>query len=420
MVDYSRYTDEELERIAGGEQSQEKLDQHPPGFLRSLAQGYGNYAKGFAKGAGQAIGDLGASVVNWPISGIERLTGKNLPHVPHPNLISENPDSLGEKIGQMVGQFGAGVGLPGGAGFKAAQLAEKGYQTLRTGKKLPLIAKLLAGGAGGALEGAAGNESNRGLGAGLGAAAGTAGFAIPAAYNLAKSISSRKIAKNISEEVGKLSHQFNERFTKHLEAGEESGANKFLNQERANIKLLKKAGEGKLAYGLEKFNHHPTLTNAHKAQSDLNKIVSKYSRSRQGSIEADVHDEALKLKNRMLKKISEAFEKSGAKEHGVDYQQSRVDYANEMAPYLDSPAISALLGRNKRGVQTVRPKEFADKLLKEEEFLAQVGHKHPELFRREKINNIKKSHLASSIAAGTAGATAAAFLPYEIRRLLGH
>lgn len=419
-IDFSKYSNEELMKIAQGAQTQKPSAQQEeePGFFKKLGRGYLNYAGGTLRGMGQAAGDLGASAINWPISGIEKLTGAHIPHVPHPDLLNKNPTSLGESIGQHVGQIGAGFALPGGVGLKAAQLANKGYQALRAGKQLPLIGKLLAGGAGGALEGAAGNEENRGLGGAIGSIAGTAGYALPAAYQFAKSLSSKNIAKNIQDEVARLGQHFNERFTSHLQAGEEAGANKFLRGEKGNIKLLKKAGEGKLAYGLEKFNENPTLTNAHKAQSDLNKIVAKFSRSKEGSLEADAYEEALKLKNRLLKKISESFEKAGVKQHGAGYQQSRVDYANEAAPYLDSSAISGLLGKNKRGVQTVRPKEFADKLLQEEEFLAQSGNKHPDLLRREKYNKIKKNKLAQGAALG-AGTLATGFLPYEIRKLLG-
>ena len=226
---------------------------------------------------------------------------------------------------------------------------------------------------------------------------------------------SKNIAKDITNEVNRLGGEFESRFNTALEAGEEAGFNKFMKKQKANIALIKKAGEGKLAYGIEKFNENPTLTNAHRAQSDLNKIVSKYSRSKEGTLESDVYDEALKLKNNLLQKISEAFEKSGSKEHGQQYQQTRVDYATDMGPYLNSKTISALLGKNKRGVQTVRPSQFADKLLEEEEFLAQAGHKHPELLRRERAKNIVK-HPASKLGA-VAGA---AYLPYEIRKLLGH
>lgn len=424
MADLSHLSNEELMKIAqggaggGSAASAPQQQEEEPGFFKSALQGYGNYAKGVVKGGGQALGDLGASAINWPISGIEKLSGHKLPHVPHPHLLDKESDSLGENIGRAVGQVGAGFALPGGVGMKAAQLAGKGYQALRAGKQLPLIGKLLAGGAGGALEGAAGNEENRSLGGVLGSIAGTAGYAIPAAINFGKSISSKNIAKNVQNEVARLGEHFNERFTSHLQAGEEAGANKFLKAEKGKIPLFKKAGEGKLAYGLEKFNENPTLTNAHKAQSDLNKIVSKYSRSKEGSLEADVYSEALKLKNRLLKRISESFEKAGVKEHGAGYQQSRVDYAKEAAPYLDSPVIKGLLGKNSRGVQTVRPGKFADKLLGEEEFLAQAGNKHPELLSREKWNKVKENKLAQGAALG-AGGLATAFLPYEIRKLLG-
>jgi hypothetical protein len=418
--DLSKYSTEELQAMLGKMESSssEPQGQENPELLKSLGQGYLNYAKGALRGMGQAAGDFGASAINWPISGIEKLTGAHIPHVPHPSLLNEHPGSLGESIGQNVGQFGAMLGLPGGVGVKAAQLANKGYQTLRAGQKLPLIGKLLAGGAGGALEGAAGNEENRPLGAKIGAVLGAGGQGAASALGFAKGIRSKNIANQVKNEFERLGQHFNERFTGHLAAGEEAGANKFMRPEKANMKLLKKSGEGKLAYGLEKFNENPTLSNAHQAQSDLNKIVKKYSRSKEGTLESDVHSEALKLKNRLLKKISEGFEKAGAKEHGEGYQQSRVDYANEMAPYLDSPTINALLGRNKRGVPTIRPKEFADKLLQEEEFLAQSGQKHPELLQREKYNKLKSNKLAQGAALG-AGGLSTAFLPYEIRKLLG-
>lgn len=395
--------------------------QETTGILNTIGKGYLNYAGGSLRGIGQGLGDFGASALNAPISIAEMLSGKKIPHVPHPHFLHENPDSLGESIGQTVGQIGAGLGLPGGAATKGVQLIGKGYSALRAGKELPLVGKLLGAGISGAAEGALGNEENRMFGAGLGTLLGAGTQGVKSAYNLYKGIKSKNIAKGIAEEFERLGSHFNERFTEHLSAGEEAGANKFLRPERgAKVPLLKKAGEGKLAHGLEKFNENPTLGNAHKAQSDLNRIIAKYSRSKEGSLEADVYDEALKLKNRLLKNISEAFEKSGAKEHGLGYQQSRIDYAKEMAPYLDSKAIIGLLGKNKRGIQTIRPSQFADKLLQEEDFLAQAGHKHPDLLTREKINSLKKNHVAATLGAGLAGGAAAAFLPYEIRRILGH
>ncbi|MGB4823827.1 MAG: hypothetical protein WBP82_02840, partial [Leuconostoc mesenteroides] len=118
MADYSKYSDEELERIAQGGKAgapQQSVQPEPeqPGALRRLGSylghGYMNYAKGAARGMGQAVGDLGASAINWPISGIEKLTGAHIPHVPHPDLINKNPESLGENVGQILGQVTGGL-----------------------------------------------------------------------------------------------------------------------------------------------------------------------------------------------------------------------------------------------------------------------------------------------------------------------
>jgi hypothetical protein len=403
----------------------ELVKHEEPGFFKSLGQGYLNYAGGALRGMGQSIGDLGASALNAPISLAEYASGHKIPHVPHPNLVNQHPGSFGESLGQNLGQLAGGLALPGGAGMKAAQLAGKGYQALRGGEQLPLIARLLAGGAGGAAEGALGNEENRTLGAELGGLLGTAGHAIPQAINFAKSMSSKNIAKHVTDEINRLKENFNQRFTSHLEEGERAGANDFLNPQNGNIKLLKKAGETgqkkgekELTYALQKYNQNPNLTNAHYAQRDLGKIERLHKDSVSGTLESDAYKEALKLKNRLLQQISNSFEKSGAKEHGLGYQQARTEYAKEFAPYSDTEAINNLLGKNKLQTQTLRPEKFADVLLKDEDFLSRVGKKHEGLLRREKFNALKKNKLAQGAAMG-AGSLAAGFLPYEIAKLLG-
>jgi len=400
--------------------------QESPGFLKSLGQGYLNYAGGALRGMGQAIGDLGASAINWPISGIEKLTGAHIPHVPHPHLLNDNPGSLGESIGQNVGQFGAMLGLPGGAGVKAAQLANRGYQALRAGKQLPLIGKLLAGGAGGALEGAAGNEENRPLGAEIGGLLGGGVQAGKSMVDFYKSIKSKNISKQINKVMDKFHDELGNRFEYALTSGEQAGANKFLKPQSANIKLLKSAGENipkenerKLTYALEQYNKNPTLTNAHHAQRDINKLVYKFSGAQKGTEEYAAHKEALKIKNNLLAKISEAFEKSGASKHGHDYAKTRVDYRNILGPYLDVPEIRAL----RRG--DIRDTKFADAFLgktgqkgPQEKFMKNVGEEHPGLVGRERTKKVLGNPITQK-ALGGAALIGGAYLPYEIAKLLG-
>ncbi len=407
--DYSKYSNEELLKIAQGAGSQSSHEEEEqPGFFKRLGQGYLNYAGGALRGMGQGLGDLGASAINAPISGIEYLSGHKLPHVPHPHLLNEHPGSFGESLGQTLG-------LPGGAAIKGAQWANKGYQALRAGKELPLLGKLLAGSIGGAAEGALGNEGHRMLGAEVGGLLGGAGQGAMSAVKALRSMKSSNIAKHVSDEVNRINEHFQNKFENALIGGEEAGANKFLKGEKANLELLKKEGNAKHVYALEKFNQNPTLKGAHEAQRDLAKIERKYKNSQENKLESDIYKAALKSKNRVLQKISEAFEKSGAHEHGQNYHNARGEYLQEAVPYIESPAVRGLLGRTKAGVQTVRPGEFADKILKEEEFLARSGEKHPGLLKREKAKKITKhplAHLGAGVAIGS--------LPYEIRKLLGH
>lgn len=408
MADLSKYSDEELDRM--------EAQLSKPGILKSLGQGYLNYAKGALRGTAQGLGDIGASVANAPIGLAEYFTGSKIPHVPHPDLLNKNPSSLSESIGQNLGEITAGFDVPGGLALKSANIANKGYKALRAGQELPTVGKIIAATLGGAGEGALGNEENRGLGAVTGGLIGGGAQGLSSGIRLARNIKSKNIAKDVENEVNRMSQDFNNRFTSHLNEGEEAGANQFLKPEKkAKLDVLKKAKQGKLLYGLEKYNENPTLNNAHNAQSDLNKISNKFANAKEGTLEHDAYKESLKLKNRLLQKISDAFEKSGSKEHGAGYQQARVDYAKEAGPYLNSPTVKGYLGKNKRGTRTIRPSQFADKLLQEEDFLARAGHKHPGLLQREIAKHIAK-HPVTKLAA-VAGAS---YLPYEVQKLLGH
>jgi len=185
---------------------------------------------------------------------------------------------------------------------------------------------------------------------------------------------------------------------------------------------LKKDNNGDLVYHLEKFNADPTLRSAHAAQSALGRLENKYSMAPKGTIHADIHKEALKVKNRLLQKIAQGFEKAGVPEHGEGYSQSRVDFAKEAAPYLNNPTIRGLLGRaSKTGQQTVRPKKFAelffDDVKPKEDFLSKVGEQHPTLLRREKLNTFSNSK-TGKLAALAAGGFALPYLPHFIAKAL--
>src|ERR1019366_6813965 len=85
-----------------------------------------DYEKSLGLGLAQGAGNASASILNWPIQGIEHLSGKKLPHVPHPDFINEYyPDSKAGNIGKGIGNFIGGVAVPVGGPVKT------GYNALR-------------------------------------------------------------------------------------------------------------------------------------------------------------------------------------------------------------------------------------------------------------------------------------------------
>ena len=78
-IDYSKYSDEELERIASGGNSQgqtPKQDKTKLNYKEMLNfnpqfSEIGKIPRGLVRGAMQSVGDLGASALNAPIGAIE-------------------------------------------------------------------------------------------------------------------------------------------------------------------------------------------------------------------------------------------------------------------------------------------------------------------------------------------------------------
>ena len=157
-----------------------KEEKKDSGFLQKAW----DYEKSYLLGLGQGAGNAGASILNWPIQGAEYLSGKKLPHVPHPDFINEYyPNSTPGNIGKGIGNFIGGVAVPVGGPTRA------GYNALRAISGIKgALSRVVTGAGTGALAGAATNEGNR-LEAGvLGGAFGAAGSAIPEVYKGGKEI----------------------------------------------------------------------------------------------------------------------------------------------------------------------------------------------------------------------------------------
>ena len=309
--DYSKLSNEELMKMVNSSPSQESQSEEP-GIFQSALQGYGNYAKGVAKGGGQALGDIGASIINWPLAGIEKGTGHKMPRVPHPHLLEGNPHSLAESIGQTVGGLLPMV-LPGAGGAGAARMLGEGA---------PAIARLLAGAGGGALTGAASSEGNRGEGALLGGLGGAIGAGIPMMPHLTRRGASRHLrqAHNLAEErnIGALNvpHELIE------------DTRQFLPTTAPYRNMIERA-QGR---------EYPELFNL---QSDVGRHSSGLSRSLFSAAERAHGREGLAARERLLDSIRNGLREQGHHDIADLMQQGQRDYRRHMAirPYLNTAKI---------------------------------------------------------------------------------
>ena len=288
--------EEAKEELARRQQLKNSLEPSQ-GLIPNLWNIEKNYTKGVLQGGAQALGDMGASIANFGISGAEKLTGNSYPKISHPQWFNSQPQSFSESLGHNIGNFVTPFLIPAGAGVKTAQGANKLYKLLSQGKNLSGFAKTAAGGAGGALMGAAENESSRGTGALLGGLGGAAGTAIPEIINFSNSLKSKNIATNIVNRLKNLKSSYGNTFQKTLNEAEQKGINNFLKPQSANIKLLKKSGDEELIYPLEKFNKNPSANTAHAAQSELGKYISELMLQPKGERKRDAIKEALTQSN---------------------------------------------------------------------------------------------------------------------------
>lgn len=126
--------------------------------------------KGSLIGGAQGLGDVGASIANFPAEIIGKITGNQPYKVPHPNLEQYYPESRAGRIGAKVGELIAPFAVPGFGQERAAMMASG------------LLGKSLARMGAGGVIGAAETEGNRDVGAAVGAGIG----AVPSIYSAGK------------------------------------------------------------------------------------------------------------------------------------------------------------------------------------------------------------------------------------------
>lgn len=326
--------------------------------------------KALLAGAGQGLTDTAISAINAADIGgnkVNQLMGGHAPVVPmiqHPDIAGKfGVDKSQHPIAGILGNVAGGSIIPGGAYVKGIKLLPEATGLL---KALP---RAISGAASGALTGEddSGNRLAATLGGGaLGAGGGAIGDAITPSKKLVDQIAQRAIQKK-----GIGSEKYQAVLNPH--------ANTPVMAPRVDEELLADLGPDERV-SIGKMIAHPTVMNAHEAQSDLNKYINDMTKlnARAGtSVSRKNLQEALRLKQNIRNSISEGFKNSGQEGLGKAYQGATEYWAKEVVPYLNNkPLQKYMAGKVSPGFALKRMaggSEAADV------FAKSVGHENPEL-----------------------------------------
>jgi len=291
-------------------------------------------AKGAAIGLTQGLGDIGASIGNFGLEGLENATGADYGRIPHSDIRNPNPETTGEDLGQRGGEIAAPFLLPGFGMYKAASAA-----------KTPLTKLLASSGAGGLL-GAAENEGNREIGASIGAA-------IPFGASLTKSVIGKQAANIYEKNKEKYQNLYNDFFKEVKSQGIEDKLTipSALKKDSEGIKSLYKNTSHNENLRIKRFANNPTLENAHHAQSDLAKIArelkdkKEYKGVKLSAGEEEALLEANNLRKRIKGSLQQHFVKADKKDFSKEYNAITQGYSKEVAPFLSSKELTKKNGR---------------------------------------------------------------------------
>lgn len=282
----------------------------------------------FSHGLWGAPVHMAQNVTNFP-GAVANTFGANVPRIQIPEELDplKKEDKENYPLASMLGEL-AGDVTSGG-------LAIKGASSM-AGPGTSLLKRVFGGG----LTGAAITDSDSFGGRPLGAFFGSA---IPAAHGLSdKTITSRAtdLAKNLEEKHSDIYKDiFSNAAWSDIVGTELPGS---INKD--SIAAISKYGNKKYANTVARYLENPTLDNAHKAQSDLGKIVRKVEGQRAARIPmASGEHEAAYLANDLRDEIKNSIHSSLTKGGREDLSKLYNDVTNsfreEVVP-LRTPAIN--------------------------------------------------------------------------------
>ena len=378
MTDYSNweivgdaphqdYSNWEIVEKANNKQNIVPEQQEPQGFGEHFAQALQeNPVRKFAESTGipqfaaggiESLGNLGISVGNVPVNLISKAFGEDykIPHLDFGQYFDE-PGWLYQG-GKIAGGF-----LPVAKGIGAARevLRPKGY--------MGILSDALKGMGIGYATGET-SEGDRTAGTIFGTLLGSLG-------GMGSKATGKRMEKNIKEGKNLLGQEYKGLF----EEIKDSGIDK-LRKPNINIEKIKNNSLPEYYENLEKFikNKNPNFEEAHWAQSDLGKLINKWSKDfkagKMTSSEIQAYKEAIDAQKRIRGSMFTGLTNKGRSDLAKEYGELTSEFEEFMGTHGSKETqklISQLLGneRQEQFISGTYPEIRANDLAKN---LAKIG-----------------------------------------------
>ncbi len=343
-----------------------------------------DYGKGGALGQLQGIGDMAASVGNFPADIYKYFKGTQPYEIPHPSLRQYYPESSAGQIGSHLGELGSSFAGPGGAGFGAAKMVGN-----------PLM-KIILGSMGGALGGAAADDKDRIMGGLEGAALGT----IP---GIGSSIAATgrgigKFATGLKPtDVAPLIQKAHDISLENAVAPLNMAAYEAALRKAPSIRLDESILDRSRAAFPKTEKYKSLLEDArlgsHKGIRDLQTDLGHVEREllSEGTNAATKYGQELgQLRKDINNRMFKTYEAAGHKDLADMIRQGMTDYEKHAGLFYENPTINKLVGKNKLVTENLISK-INENSVPMEEFRQQIPGLKKKLSREELRRKILKT-----------------------------
>lgn len=214
-------------------------------------------------------------------------------------------------------------------------------------------------------------------------------------------LTARSVADSIANEGAKQIHLHNNMYNRIWDVADRRGINTVPFNNRTmnhNLEFIERYKAPKETESVNRFMTHPTLNNAQIAQADMGKIrrqLEEASRKRALTGEERLMlDSATNLENEIQNNMFRDRQGNVHQDLLNEYNRVSNSYRRNVVPYRYNEAINDYMQGNKTA------KKLIQNLKSGEEFEAQKGAAHPELYRSE---GLKKTLMALIAGGGLYG-----------------